>query len=409
MSKLQLPSSLGGLDFPDIKKYQLSSFLSYVVDWVCRDPSSIWLDIEASQAKCPLINLLFLNKMKLVKEYCRNPITINTVRAWRAVRQIEGNAAKISPFTPITGSPDFQPGIMDSGFKLWISKGIFHLGDLFDEGTMMSFSQIVQKFNIPNKDLFRFFQIRDYIQKKTSLLTDFYSSDIEKRVFCSKGEVSISTFYSILRECSCGEAEQLGRVWEEELGVEITAETWEDICDNAKKISVCNRTKALQLKILHRAHLTPDRLSKFKTGVSPMCSKCKVNTGTFTHCFWTCPKLQAYWSDILGEMEKILKMELELDPVSFLLGLPSSRIINAHQKKLFNILTFCARKNILLCWISDKAPGLFGWRKLIMEYIPLDFLTCMVHSKTNSFHKTWQPFLQYVDVNLSAILIRAFV
>ena len=225
----------------------------------------------------------------------------------------------------------------------------------------------------------------------------------------SQGNASIRAFYASLTDYSGVGARVLGVAWERELGVVITEEMWEDIWDNARKITVCNRTRAMQLKILQRAHVAPNRLSKYRKDVSPFCLKCKTGVGDLTHCFWSCAKIQNYWRDVLFEIQKVLKRELELDPVSLLLGLPSARVSGLYQKKLYNVMTFCARKNILQHWISDKPPSIGGWHKTIMEYIPLDFLTCLLNYKTDVFEGTWKPFLDYINVNISAIMTRAFV
>lgn len=76
MSVLQLPSAMGGLDLPDIKRYQLSAHLRYIADWVKHDASSIWLDIEKSLSNCPLKNLLFIDKLKCIRKLYSNPVTI---------------------------------------------------------------------------------------------------------------------------------------------------------------------------------------------------------------------------------------------------------------------------------------------------------------------------------------------
>ena len=44
-----------------------------------------------------------------------------------------------------------------------------------------------------------------------------------------------------------------------------------------------------------------------------------------------------------------------------------------------------------------------------MEYITLDFLTCILHNKTNAYERIWKPFLDYINVNLSVVMTRAFV
>lgn len=45
------------------------------------------------------------------------------------------------------------------------------------------------------------------------------------------------------------------------------------------------------------------------------------------------------------------KMKLELDPVYLLLCLPSVCVLDVYQKKVCNVMVFCARKTVLQHWI----------------------------------------------------------
>ncbi len=45
-------------------------------------------------------------------------------------------------------------------------------------------------------------------------------------------------------------------------------------------------------------------------------------------------------------MQKMFKSKFKLDLVSLLLGLPNALATNVHQRKLINVLAFCARKDI---------------------------------------------------------------
>lgn len=103
----------------------------------------------------------------------------------------------------------------------------------------------------------------------------------------------------------------------------------------------------------------------------------------------------------------MFKTELT-EPVSFFFGLPNLHITNAHNRKLFNVLAF-RKRNKLLNWISFNPPTLPGWYKIIIEHIPLDFLTCLKHYKTFDFTKMWKPFLEYINVNVSTILSRGYL
>ena len=119
LSVLQSSSVKGGMGLPDVQRYQLSAHLRYIADWVKNDASSIWLDIEKYLCYCPLKHLLFINKLKCVKKLCNNPVTINTVRAWRITWHMEGRSGLTSVFIPITDNPDFLPGTLGSAFK-WL-------------------------------------------------------------------------------------------------------------------------------------------------------------------------------------------------------------------------------------------------------------------------------------------------
>ena len=55
--------------------------LRVIASWHNCDPASIWHDIESSQSKCPLLNLLFMKDPESVKKHCSNPVTLSTIGA----------------------------------------------------------------------------------------------------------------------------------------------------------------------------------------------------------------------------------------------------------------------------------------------------------------------------------------
>ncbi len=115
------------------------------------------------------------------------------------------------------------------------------------------------------------------------------------------------------------DSQNIRKKWEKELSIPIDEDVWEEVWECAKKISVCNRARAIQLKILHRLHISPNRRHTFNSSFSPLCLKCKTAIGTLTHCLWSCRLIQDYWCKILCEMQKILSLDLDLNPLSLLL------------------------------------------------------------------------------------------
>ena len=102
-------------------------------------------------------------------------------------------------------------------------------------------------------------------------------------------------------------------------------------------------------------------------------------------------------------------MEFELDPMYLILGLPDRRIINKFHKRLFNLLTYAARKKILLCWINEKPPTKKEWHKIIMQCMPMEFLTCLLRSTTDTFYKIWDPYLRFIGPELALTLTLGFL
>lgn len=203
-----------------------------------------------------------------------------TVKAWQIVQKLEGRSQLTSLFIPLCDNPLFPPGTTDPGFQVWTTKGIFVLSDLMDGPSMLSFDQMVDKYDIQRWDFFRYLQVRDYVRRKTSLLSDQSISDFEKQLFLPRFKTSIKSSYTLLKEYASTNTIHLKGLWEKELGMEINDEDWDNIWRNANSLSVCNRIKAIQLKILHQAHVSPSKRHKFNSDLSPLCPKCKTEVGT---------------------------------------------------------------------------------------------------------------------------------
>lgn len=156
----------------------------------------------------------------------------------------------------------------------------------------MFFDQMVEKYNIPRRDFFRFFQIRHYIVQSTTLISNTDISPLEKMLFGTVGKMSISLLYRAMHNVPPVTLQEFREKWEKEFS--ITINEWEGVWIYVGPFSVCNCAKSIQFKILHRMHISPNRRHNFNPTLSPMCLKCKTEIGTLTHCLWSCHKLQRY-------------------------------------------------------------------------------------------------------------------
>ena len=113
-------------------------------------------------------------------------------------------------------------------------------------------------------------------------------------------------------------------------------------------------------------------------------------------------------TDIVKELSVIFGVPIHFNPMCLLLGFPDVHIVNAKHKRLFNLLTFAARKNILLFWIKDAAPTKESWHNNIMECIPSEHNSCLLHSTVDSCYKVWDSYLKYIGSTLSSSLLQGF-
>ena len=170
---------------------------------------------------------------------------------------------------------------------------------------MMSFSQLKDEYGIKQQDFFWYLQVRNFVTRDTTILQCQNSSHLERQLFLQKSGRSISLFYNVLKGYNTTNTYFLKGLWERELSVEIRDDGWNDARKNAKTLSVCNRVRAMQLKLLHRSHISPSQCHKFNPDASPLCPKCKIETGSLTHCLWHCRNIQQFWQVIGQEINKI--------------------------------------------------------------------------------------------------------
>ena len=121
--------------------------------------------------------------------------------------------------------------------------------------------------------------------------------------------------------------------------------------------------------------------------ISDLCTKCQSAVGSFHHCLWSCPHIQQFWIAIAQQLDKIFKRTLHLGARTCVFGLPDELPADLHNTKLLHILLHCARKCILLMWISDKPPTLQRWLCNVTNIIPIEAFSMALKDKPFTFYR----------------------
>ncbi len=290
---------------------------------------------------------------------------------------------------------------MDEAFRIWFDKGIKTIDDLYERGIFSSFNNLSKRFDLPNSRLFRFFQVRHFVQKlfphipnhpPESPLDDFLKLEPHSK-HC------ISVIYNLIHNINSGSANSTRGAWEESLGFELPDEHWERILELTHTSSICARHGLIQCKILHRVYYTNARLTKIYPSVSDACNRCKQSPANLIHMLWECPKLFEYWTKILKTLKDAFNIDIDTDPLLAIFGLTVDVNISVMVQKALAFTTLLARCLILLKWKHVSPPSFDTWLKEVFTCIKLEKIRLTLTGSLKTFDKVWRPFLDYLLAN----------
>lgn len=393
----------GGFGLPNFKLYYWGANLNALLHWQNGMPTvssqggvPSWLQIEISACGATSLPALLNNPAKTkTPPYINNPVILHSLRIWKQIQSFL-DLPKVYIDSPICHNHAFTPALMDPAFSRWKAKNIVFVRDLYSEGNLMSFQHLQQTYDLPSAHFFRFLQIRDYI--KTHIphyehMPKHNTLDSLRRLTPgSRGTVSF--LYDMLRAHEVVPTDKLKNYWEQELNMEISITVWEGIMDRIHSSSINSRHSLIQFKVVHRLHFSKARLHDIYPNISPLCDKCKQQTGTLTHQFWSCSKLTSFWSLIFDYISKAFHKTITPDPLLAIFGsVVYDPNITSYEGQAISLCTLLARRLILQQWKSDAGPLFQQWLRELGNILHMERLRYTITNKDRHFRKTWQPLL----------------
>ena len=178
----------------------------------------------------------------------------------------------------------------------------------------------------------------------------------------------------------------------------ITNETWNHIIKRIHSSSICARHCVIQFKVVHRLHYSKEKLAKMNPTIDSTCDRCKKDTASLFHMFWSCPLLTQFWQSIFETLARIFRLPLQPSPLSAIFGVvPAGADLNATQANLLAYTTLLARRLILFKWKDPKAPSYAHWIREVMQSLKLEKIRYTMRGTVSKFYLTWKPFLDLVE------------
>ena len=400
-STLQLPKVLGGLALPNFLHYYWACNIQKLLFWVA-NPANVecptWVDMELSSSKLSLHSLVCSQLPLSASKFSPNPVVNNSVKIWIHFRKSLG-LHRASNLAPILNNHLFLPSCSDSAFRIWSDKGITKLGDLYNQETFMSFSELSTKFELSKSHLFRFFQARHFVRNQNPKFPSRPPETLIDALLAldSQQKRLISSIYSLISSEIDTSASSPRGSWELELGASLPEDYWQRVLRLIHSSSICARHGLLQCKIVHRVHYTNMRLSRIYPNVSDSCNRCHQSPADHSHMFWSCPRLTTFWSEIFTSLNRAYNTVISPDPLSALFGSPLQPLASKTMQTVLAFTTLLARRLILFNWKLPQPPTHNRWVKEVLLCIKLEKLRFSLKGSLERFETTWSPLLNYIE------------
>lgn len=214
---------------------------------------------------------------------------------------------------------------------------------------------------------------------------------IERLLISGMLEKPLSSLYLYLTVAHDVKTDRTRVKWQTNIP-SLGEEEWEECLTTFIPSMIAAKDRFIQLKFIHRAYYTPQRLAKIYPEKSSTCTRCELEVGTFFHMVWSCPKLRPYWSAVADRLGVVCGAEIPMDPSILLLSYLEEIEGDRYIKQCLTYSLFYARREILLNWKKKEAPTKVGWEAAVNNALPLYHLTYESRNCPQKFDKVWSSW-----------------
>lgn len=399
-STLQLRKDKGGMALPNLKDYYRSAQLRPVIKWCEKDYIAKWKNIEREVIGIPTQSLI--GNIKLIKtlQEVINPIILHTLNIWYDFIKQNKLEKELKLLSWFAYDDEFKPSTSDHKFREWTMKGLTAICTLIKKGNIMSFQELKTKYDLDNKDLFRYLQLRDYFRKEIQNIKTLNGIiDLMNKVYTGKKFREIAVIYRNLRDSEAASTLYIKEKWERELKMIITLEEWNEMCEIQYTTTNSRIWREFGWKNLTRYFITPKLKSK-QTRSEHLCWRlCGEREANHTHIFWECHKLNPFWENVYNIIKGILGYIIPKEFKVMYLGNLNKHVVK-DDRYLAKILLVTCKKAITRNWYKAEPPTTTQWMEIIREVYEMERMTYRIRLKEYVFVTKWEKWTQYDTVNL---------
>ena len=157
-------------------------------------------------------------------------------------------------------------------------------------------------------------------------------------------------------------------------------------------------TLLVYVPVVHRLHYTKAKLSRMFPDTTDSCTRCHHSPADHTHTFFSCPKLYSFWTSFFNTISEVLGVSVLPSPLIAIFGVsPAASKLSRCHRDLIAFASLIARRRILLQWKSPSPPPSTSWLKDLSSFLHLEKIKHAIRDSLTGFHRTWDPFLTYIN------------
>ena len=367
MNKLFSPPTEGGLGVPNIELYYAAAQLQWPTLWLASPNHPEREQIQLALGLTHIYTWLSLLKPQRIRETC----IMKTARVcWRRYIMNPQETQPYSPLLPLVNLPPIQEIQTTHDLAYWKMCGIEEMRDLFNEGTLMTFPQVMEAYDIPGAHFLKYRAVVTAITKYWPSLPIEPNTTATLHTILSQGvsRKAVSVIYSTLLTERIQPLSALKAKWEADLLTPISEAQWTQAKAQIKQISRNMRLKFTQLNYLHRTYLTPHRLHTMYETAKAGCPRCTHDKADFMHMVWQCPVIADAWEIVLDNIADITESAIPNTPNSCLLGIRRVNKQNRYRNKFLDLALVLYKRQIAMNWKASKAPEIKIWLKILLKW-----------------------------------------